>query len=351
MNSKPNICLVGVQIPFVKGGAEILIESLGKELQDRNYKCDIVQIPFKWHPKEMIMRSCLAARMLDLTESYAAKIDILIAFKFPAYVVNHPNKVVWLFHQHREIYDFYNTDFTTFTESDEDHDLRLSLVRLDQKVLTEAKKLFSCSQNVAERLRKYCGIESEVLYHPPRLMNSFKCSGFDNYLLSVGRLELNKRVDLIIRAMQKVHKDKSLIIVGDGPQKPNLMKLVNDLQLDDRISFKGWVDDKTLIELYSCCLGVVYIPQDEDYGYVTLEAFSSKKPVITASDSGGVLEFVRDNENGSICEPEQKQLAEKINVITRNTSEKWGKAGFDLVKRLSWEDCIEKLTSFDKSFG
>jgi glycosyltransferase involved in cell wall biosynthesis len=347
VKSKPNICLVGVQIPFVKGGAEILLESLNEELKFRSFKTDVVNIPFKWHPKEMILRSCLAARMLDLSESYAAKIDLLVAFKFPGYVVSHSNKVIWLFHQHREIYDFYNTEFTSFKESEEDHDLRLSMVRLDHKVLTEAKKIYSCSRNVAGRLMKFCGIESEVLYHPPRLFKRYKCNDFGDFLLSVGRLELNKRVDLILKAMKYVNKKKKLIIVGEGPQKENLMTLTSELGINDSVSFRGWVDDNTLLDLYSMCLGVVYVPQDEDYGYVTLEAFASKKPVITLDDSGGVLEFVINEENGMITPPEHKSLAEKINLLTKKQAKKWGESGYLSIKNLSWDNCIEKLTSIN----
>jgi len=346
MKALPNICLVGVQVPFVRGGAEILLENLNRELQKRSYKTDIVRIPFKWHPKDMILKSCLATRMLDLTESYAAKVDILISFKFPAYITKHPHKVIWLFHQHREIYDFFNTDFTTFTETEEDHDLRLSLVRIDQTAMREARRIFSCSENVALRLKKYCGIESEVLYHPPRLFDEFRCKEFQDYLLSVGRLELNKRVDLIIKAMKSVHKSIKLIVVGDGPQKENLIDLAGKLDLEERISFAGWVDDKILLDLYSNCLGVVYTPQDEDYGYVTLEAFAARKPVITTDDAGGVLEFVVANQNGSVSAPEPERLADKLNTLSKKKAKEWGENGFASIKRLSWDNCIEKLTSF-----
>ena len=346
MNSIPNICLVGVQIPFVRGGAEILTESLSLELKSRGFRTDTINIPFKWHPKDMILRSCFAARMLDLTESYTAKIDIVIPFKFPGYVVKHPNKVIWLFHQHREIYDFYNTDFTSFTESSEDHDLRFSLVRLDHKVLKEAKKIFSCSRNVSGRLMKYCGIESEVLYHPPRLFNRFSCKDFGDYFLSVGRLELNKRVELIIKSMKAVSKKKRLIIVGDGPQRGNLSKLAGELGLSDRVSFTGWVDEEELLELYSNSLGVIYIPQDEDYGYITLEAFASKKPVIAADDSGGVLEFVSNEENGFIISPDSKVLADRMNQLNKKQARSLGESGYSSIKDLSWDYCIEKLTSY-----
>jgi glycosyltransferase involved in cell wall biosynthesis len=345
-NNLPNICLAGVQVPFVYGGAEFLLEILDRELKKRSYRSDIVRIPFKWHPKEMIIKSCLATRMLDLDESYVAKIDILIAFKFPAYVIKHPCKVVWLFHQHREIYDLFNTDFTTFTESDEDHDLRLSLVRIDQKTLSESKKIFTCSNNVKNRLEKYCGIQSEVLYHPPRLVGNFKCKDYEDFLLSVGRLELNKRVDLIIKAFKHVDKDKKLVIVGDGPQKDNLKKLAYELGIQKRIKFVGWVNDFTLVDLYSRCLGVIYPPQDEDYGYVTLEAFSSKKPVVTTSDSGGVLEFVEEGKSGFVASPDPESLSENINRLTKEKSRDLGQEGYIRVKDLSWDLCIEKLTAY-----
>ena len=129
---------------------------------------------------------------------------IVIANKFPAYVVKHPNKVVWLFHQHREIYDFYETDFTSFTESEKDHDIRLSMVRIDQKTLGEAKKLFSCSKNVAERLQKYCGIESEVLHHPPKLFDKFKSTNFENYFLALYRIDHSKKVPGYLQRIESI---------------------------------------------------------------------------------------------------------------------------------------------------
>ena len=72
----------------------------------------------------------------------------------------------------------------------------------------------------------------------------------------------------------------------------------------DRVVFAGAVAGDELIDLYAGALAVVYAPFDEDYGYVTLEAFLCAKPVITATDSGGTLEFVVDGQNGFVCAPE-----------------------------------------------
>jgi len=145
-----------------------------------------------------------------------------------------------------------------------------------------------------------------------------------------------------------VHVDKKirLVVVGEGPQRKNLEKLAEDLKIDNRIKFTGWIDDKSLIDLYSRSLGVIYVPQDEDYGYVTLEAFASKKPIITTNDSGGVLEFVKDGENGSIVSLDSKAIANSMNKLTIAKAKKMGENGFESIKHLSWDDCIDKLTSF-----
>src|SRR5690606_10560039 len=169
---------------------------------------------------------------------------------------------------------------------------------------------------------------------------------FDNYLLSVGRLDRLKRTDKIIRAFAKLKQsDLKLLIAGKGPERENLESSAKELNVQDRIIFMGYVEDKELLKLYANCLAVYYALFDEDYGYVTLEAFLSGKPVITLSDAGGVLEFVQHEKNGFVAESEE-QIAESIEKLLADKSmaKEMGSQGYVMVKDISWDHVISRLT-------
>src|SRR5207247_4536304 len=148
-------------------------------------------------------------------------IDLVIATKFPTYFVRHPNKVTWLFHQYRAIYDLCGTVYSEFDHSEGDVRLRDALIRLDGEVLAESKRLFSNARNTAARLARFNGLTAEPLYHPPPLASRLAPGPFGNYVLSVGRLELNKRVDLILRTLALTDKTVRLVVAGSGPQRPH----------------------------------------------------------------------------------------------------------------------------------
>ena len=125
----------------------------------------------------------------------------MIATKFPTYFVRHPNKVTWLFHQYRAIYDLCGTPYSEFEHVERDVRLRDTLIALDTEVLAESRRLFTNARNTAARLARYNGITAEPLYHPPPLAGRLDAGPLGDYVLSVGRLEGNKRVDLIVRAL------------------------------------------------------------------------------------------------------------------------------------------------------
>src|SRR3954462_3359539 len=102
------VLVVTAQAPFVRGGAEIHAEGLCSALRAAGHQAEIAAIPFKWYPPEAIPPQMLACRLLDMTESDGMKIDVLIGLKFPAYLIPHPNKVLWVLHQHRPAYDLWD---------------------------------------------------------------------------------------------------------------------------------------------------------------------------------------------------------------------------------------------------
>src|SRR5918995_574041 len=146
------------QVPFVRGGAELLVEQLVTELRARGVTTDRVSLPFKWYPKDEILPHAAAWRLLDLSESNGRPVDLVVASKFPSYFARHPNKVAWLIHQYRAAYELCGTVYSDF-------------------------------------------------------------------ILSVGRIESVKRVDLVVNALATCDPGLRLIVAGDGTQRTNVERL------------------------------------------------------------------------------------------------------------------------------
>jgi len=341
------IALCAVQIPFVRGGAESLCDNLYGELCRRDYEVEYIKIPFKWYPPQDIISHALAWRLLDLTESNGSKIDGVITTKFPSYLIKHDKKVVWLLHQHRPAYDLAHTQFDDLaTYGTLGEIVRKKIHRMDDIEFRESKKVYTISQNVANRLWSFNQLHGEVLYHPPPHMGKYRCGAYDNYIFYPSRLDPVKRQDLVIKAMRYVHRDLRLIISGTGPLQEQYMTIAREYGVADRVDFLGYVSNEKLLELYSNAFCVAYTPIDEDLGYVTMESFFSKKPVITCNDSGGTLEFVRDEENGYIAHPSPEDIAKKINTLYESDRARaMGENGYQAMKsmNLSWDHVIAKL--------
>jgi glycosyltransferase involved in cell wall biosynthesis len=339
------ILVCEAQVPLVRGGAESHVRQLVDRLRGRGYTVDLVSVPFKWYPKGEILAHAAAWRLLDLSESNGTLIDLVIATKFPSYFARHPNKVAWLIHQYRAAYELCGTIYSDFAHVDLDAGLRQSLLDLDTRMLGECRRLFTNAGNTASRVEKFNGLKAEPLYHPPRLADRIVAGPAGDYILSVGRLETVKRHDLAIRALACAVSPRRLVIAGEGTQEANLRRLAGELGVADRVAFEGAVDDDRLLALYAGALGVVYAPFDEDFGYVTLEAFLARKPVVTARDSGGTLEFVGDGVNGFVCDPDPGALADAFGRLDgdRARARSLGDAGYDRARLITWDGVIEKL--------
>jgi len=333
------------QVPFVRGGAELHVRGLVDELRRRGYRAERVSIPFKWYPKSELLAQAAAWRLVDLSESNHQRIDAVIATKFPTYFVRHPNKIAWLFHQYRAIYDLAGTPYSEFGHAEGDVRLRDTLMALDRDALGEATRLFTNSRNTAARLAHYNAMTAEPLYHPPPLAGQLKTGPLGDYVLSVGRLEGNKRVDLIVRALAHVKGGVRLVVVGEGPLRQSLEATAAQAGVADRITWTGGIDAHALVDLYAGALGVVFPPFDEDYGYITLEAFLSRKPVVTTTDAGGPLEFVDDGVTGIVAEPSPESIGAAIARLAddRRRAQSLGDNGYDRARAITWDGVVERL--------
>jgi glycosyltransferase involved in cell wall biosynthesis len=345
MPSIRTVLVCEAQVPFVRGGAELLVRGLVHELTRRGYRAERVSVPFKWYPKEELLAQAAAWRLIDLAESNGERIDAVIATKFPTYFVRHPHKITWLLHQYRAIYDLCGTPYSEFGHAEGDVRLRDRLMALDSAALAESARLFTIGRNTTARLARYNGIASEPLYHPPPLAGRLESGPLGDYVLSVGRLEANKRVDLVIEALAQVDRSVRLIVVGDGPLRAPLEETAARCGVADRVTWTGGVDEPQLIALYAGALAVVFPPFDEDYGYVTLEAFLARKPVVTTMDAGGPLEFVEDGVTGCVADPTPEALAAAIARLARDrrTAQSLGDAGYARARAITWDGVVDRL--------
>lgn len=338
--------MAAVQSPFSGGGAERHVRRLTEELVARGIEADLVTIPLIERERFDLVRSALAWRSLDVTEVAGRPVDAVIATRFPSYAVRHPNKLVWVIHQYRQAYDQFGTPWSDFTASREDRRTRETIAAIDNVGLSEARKVFANSLTVAARLRKYNGIASEPLYHPPPLAGRYRTGVFGDYALTVGRLDGWKRPDLPVRALAHAPAAR-LVVVGRGPEEERLKRLARELNVEGRVRWIPEATEEELLDLYAGARLVVVAPQSEDLGYVPLEAFLSGKPVLTTDDAGGPLEFVIDGETGFVVPPRPEALGAALRLAweREDALEALGRRGLARASQLTWDRTIDRLLS------
>ncbi|MGZ8629467.1 MAG: glycosyltransferase family 4 protein [Actinomycetota bacterium] len=345
------VAVLHPQTAFVRGGAEAHTEALVRALGDAGHEADLVQIAGKWYPPSQLAHQMAVWRSFDITESNGLKVDAVIGLKFPAYLVQHERKIVWLIHQHRTAYELWDHPvYADLKRQDDGAQVRDMVWEADRVALGEAKRVFTNAKNVRDRLWNSLRIPAEPLYHPSHVAEELldaPSGSLGDYLLFPSRMESLKRQSLAIDAMRHVSTDMRLVLVGRGPDEPQLREQVERLGLGNRVTFEIGVSDERLLHLYRGALGVYFGPFDEDYGYVTIEGFAASRPVVTLTDSGGPLEFVRDEETGLVRPPDPKAIAEAFDRLRNDGAgaERMGAAGHDLVRAEvpRWPDIVARL--------
>ena len=336
------IAVCAPQVPFERGGAELFTETLVAELAERGHEAALVTVPYKWYPGTRVLSQAFLWRLLDLEESNGRPIDLVVGTKFPSYCVPHRNKVIWCVHQFRQAYDFDGTELGQFSESAEDRAAIEAVRRLDRTAFGEARAVFATSKNVATRIRDSVGVEAEVMPHPAQTLD-YRFDRVGDFVLSVGRLDRAKRIDLLLEAARD--GGFPVVVAGDGPEREALERRTRDLGLADAVRFLGRVDDARLAELYATCGCVYYAPVDEDFGMVPYEAFLSGKPVLTTTDAGGPLEVVTDGETGAVTAPAPAAIAEGARRVLGDVdaATAQGARGRAIAETVTWDATIARL--------
>lgn len=345
------IAIATVQVPFITGGAEIHASLLRDELVKRGHEVDIVTVPFKWYPSETLLHCMVMARMMDLTEVNGEPIDAVIAMKFPAYYVKHPNKVLWLLHQHRQAYDLWGTEYGDIHNWEDGEFVRNTIISNDNAYIREARRIFTNAENSAKRLKKYNNINAIPLYHPPINHEKLRCESFGNYIFYPSRIDKMKRQRLLVESARYIKSNTQIYLAGKGSEREidYLRFLIEKYDLKENVNLLGFITEEEKIDYYANCLGVYFGAYDEDYGYVTMEAFFSKKPVVIHEDAGGPLEFVKNNINGFITSTDPRAIAARIDAWSsdRDKAKQMGAKGYEslLAKNINWDHVIDSLLS------
>lgn len=335
-----DVLVCATQVPHMRGGLEQLVEGLVSALVAAGHRAEAVRVPAAWD-RDRLLDAPLAWRSVPLDA------DVVIPVNFPAYYARHPRKVVWLAHQHRAAYDGIGQPWSDIGLDDAGLEVQRQLTEWDGRALGEAAARFTISGVVSDRLARFCGLDSVPLHHPPPLAERLTPSPPGDRIVSVSRLEANKRPGLLIDALEASDSGIGGVLAGQGSQAEELAVRRTRAGLEDRLDMPGYVSDDELVQLLSRARAVLYAPYDEDYGYVTLQAFLAGRPVITTADAGGVLEWVVDGETGLVTDGSPAALGAAVDRLAAdpNLAAQMGEAGRARAAALDWPSVVDRLLS------
>jgi len=333
--------------PGVEGGHLVIARAVVTAARERGHDARLVVTPDHGFGRQT--KSYWQTRRTNVREIEGARIDQVISLRHPSYAVRHSAHVCWLNHTMREYYDLWPRLIAGISKKNllKERIRRTLTHAADAYLLTSnVTKLVAQSRTIQRRLVDELGIRPDVL-HPPPPQRPYRCEAYGDYIFAVSRLTPLKRVDLLIRALAEAAARRvRAVIAGEGEDRGRLEQLAKELGVAQRVSFLGRIDDDTLLDHLARCRAVCFTPLGEDYGFVTVEAFASRKAVITATDSGGPTELVVHDRTGLVCDPSPSALASSLASIMddRALAERLGAAGAERAAAMTWDAALAQLT-------
>jgi glycosyltransferase involved in cell wall biosynthesis len=341
------VLVLNNMVPFLRGEAEALAEEIVRRLNvTHGIQAELVRIPFKREPAERLIDEMLICRSLRLYNT-----DLMIGLKFPAYLVPHHHKRIWLLHQYRQAYDLWDAGQSNIPNTPRGRIIRQAVIEADNRCMPDCEKIFA-TRLVANRLLHYNRFDSEIMMAPLNDPELFVGGNYGSYVFCGGRINAEKRQHLLVEAMRFTRSKMKLVVAGpaDTPaDAARLQESVERYNLKDRVHLDlGFLPRERIAKYVNEALACAYLPIDEDsVGYVTMEAFSAAKAVLTVSDSGGLLDIVHDGDTGLIVQPDPESLAAAIDRLAnnRNLTIEMGKEGRERWNEMNvtWPATIERL--------
>jgi glycosyltransferase involved in cell wall biosynthesis len=334
-------------VPFQDGGASLLFDWLCSALQAAGHDVHPLALPFDSRSEEYL-EQLVGWRSIDLR----GRSDALIALRTPSYLLRHDRKVCWFIHHHRAAYDLWGTRWSSIPDDADGQRLRDAIRAADDVALRECCALFANSPIVSRRLRRYNGLDADVLLPPVGNPERFRCDRYGDTIFYPSRLTGHKRQDLAIDAMRYTATPVRLVIAGE-PDDPgylaDLRARAAESPARGRIEVRGgWMSERDKENVFAEALAAVYLPYDEDsYGYPVVEAALASKCTITTADSGGCAEFVRDGVTGRVVEPNPAALGAAFDALyaDRGAAERLGAAARETLESagVRWDRVVERL--------
>lgn len=342
------IAVITSSPPMVEGGHMVIARSLVQALSAAGHTAEIVVTPQNRFGRQG--SAYLATWLTDVGSSDGRPIDQVISLRYPAYAVRHPKHVCWLNHTMREYYDLWDRFSGPLSARGRMKErVRRTLVHAaDRWLLTRnVDRLFVQSRTIQRRLAMWPELRSTVLY-PPAPPRPYRCDDYGNYIFMVSRLTPLKRAGLLLRALAEPEgAGITAVIGGDGEERDALRALAASLGVAGRVAISGALSDAQVLDHLARCRAVCFPPLDEDYGFVTAEAFASRKAVVTCTDSGGPAELVEDGSSGFVCEPTPAALAHALRRLMEDAglAQRMGEAAHRAGTKLDWADTVRQLTA------
>ncbi len=316
------VVIAATSVPFIDGGGRLIVKWTAEAMRSAGHEVEEFYIPFPTTP-----RPTLSAIVGLRAMPFADYCDRLVAIRWPAHVLRHENKATWFIHHYREMFDLWDTPHRNVPDNAEGRAYREAIRRIDNQGMTESRDLFSNSLIVRDRVRRFNGLDPEPLFPPlGGDVSRFRTDAFGDFVFYPSRVTPIKRQMLAVEAMRYTRSGVRLVIAGKPEARwygDRLREYVREYDLADKVKLHlGWLEETAKTDLLATCLAVAYLPVDEDsYGYPSLEASHSGKPIVTTTDAGGALEFVRDGVEGLVTTPDPRQLATAFDRLYEDRAE------------------------------
>ena len=330
----------------VEGGHLVIARSLEQAVRACGHDAHVVITPECQFGRQV--SSYVETWRTDVSVAAGRKVDRVISLRFPSYAVRHRSHVCWLSHTMREYYDLWPRFAAQLSPHGrlKERVKRVAIRAADRWLLSRhVNQVVAQSHTIRRRLATDLGVAADVL-HPPPPQREYRCDAYGDYIFAVSRLTPLKRLDLLMRALAApAAKRARAVVAGDGEGRAELEHLIATLGLTARVTLVGRISDQTLLEHLARCRAVCFPPFQEDYGFVTVEAFASRKGVITCTDSGGPAELVSHGETGLVCDPTPEALAEAIGRVMddRSLAERLGSNAAERVSTMTWPAVVQRL--------
>lgn len=341
------IAVVTSSPPLADGGHMVIARSLVRALRETGHDADIVITPQNRFGRQGA--AYLSTWLTDLGVGEGGPIDQVITLRYPSYAIRHERHVCWLNHTMREYYDLWERFSTPLSPQGRLKEaVRRRLIHAaDRYLLTRnVDRLYTISATVKGRLEMWPSLRARVLY-PPAPQREYRCEGYGDFVFMVSRLTALKRADLLLEALATPDgAGIAAVIAGDGGERARLAGLVQEYDLGGRVLLTGAISDPELLHYLGQCRAVCFPPVKEDYGFVTVEAFASRKAVVTCVDSGGPAELVQDGVHGFACAPTPAALASRLRELMDDPglAERLGGQAHARGSELTWADTVRQLT-------